>query len=113
MVKVAMREAQSSIVGNYLRERQRQLIVEHKDPIGMATNGLIDGVMRQLGKEVARDVLREIVFETMIESQFIKMFSRDMLPRQLRAVAEESVREAFVQEQARRVEEEVMAELVP
>lgn len=45
-------------------------------------------------------MLREIVFETIIESQFIKMFSRDMLPRQLKAVAEESVREAFLEEQA-------------
>jgi len=87
--------------------------VEHKDPLGMATNGLIDNVLKQLGKEVARDVLREVVFETMIESQFIKMFSRDMLPRQLRVVAEESVREVFLEQTAARIETEVMADLVP
>jgi hypothetical protein len=87
--------------------------VEHKDPIGMATNGLIDTVMRQLGKELARDVLREIVFETIIESQFIKMFSRDMVPRQLRLVAEESFREAFLQHIAESIETEVMSDLVP
>lgn len=37
----------------------------------MTGNGLLDTVMRDLGKEVARDVLRSLVFDTLIEAQFI------------------------------------------
>ncbi len=47
----------------------------------MTTNGIINKVAREMGKEIARDALRTVLFDTIIEAQFIKLFSKYFLPR--------------------------------
>ena len=79
----------------------------------MTGNGLLDTVMRDLGKEVARDVLRSLVFDTLIEAQFIQLFSGYYLKRQLREVAIDSINEIIMNEEARKMEENVLFQLVP
>lgn len=49
--------------------------------------------MRELTKEAMREALRYRTYESLIEANFIKLFAQDFMPKQVRAVVEESLSE--------------------
>jgi hypothetical protein len=70
-----------------LNKRNLQRIVEERDPLSLSSNHILTSVMRDLTKEAMREALRLRTYESMIEANFIKLFSQEFMPRQVRVVA--------------------------
>jgi hypothetical protein len=75
MVYESLRDVQNSLVNEYLRKRNRQRIIEERDPLGLAMNGILDGVLISLGREAVRDAIKVLAYQSLIETQFLKLFN--------------------------------------
>lgn len=113
MVKESMRDVQNRLVDQYLTQRNRQKIIDERDPIAKVCRDTIDDVLRPMLKETLREVMRGVVFDTLIEAQFIKIFSSFFLKNQVKTVCLEAISEAAIIDATDRLSEEVVSEMIP
>ena len=67
-VKNVMRLAQSKIIDEYLMKRDLKKYAEEKDPLSMAANSILNGVIAKHTKDVVRESMRYRVQDSILEA---------------------------------------------